>query len=214
MGADDQTGGSAERRWCVVRCSSAKTLELAKTLNDAGFNAWAPIETVRLRARRGHKREEIIAPMMPGFVFVDTARMLELIALARSPSQIYRVWDAEQRRMVAHGHPYFSLFRPFGGHDTIPDYQLAHLRKLDGLRRPKGPLRTWTPGDRVRLTDGAYAGLRGTVRKFSGERTTVELDGWLLQPTISTRLLRPDLDFGADENVCSTSEQAPSAKAA
>jgi transcription antitermination factor NusG len=213
----DGANGRAEsdgRVWCIVRCTSVKTLELAKSLGDAGFEAWAPIESVILRARRGHARQEIVVPMMPGFVFVETSRLVDLIALSRSPSLIYRVWDAELRRTVTRGHPYFRMFRPFSDHDTIPDAQLAHLRKLDGLRRPKGPLRTWSEGDRVRLTDGAYSGLRGTVRKYSGEQTTVELDGWMLQPTVSTRLLHPELDIPADENVSSTSRQALSAKAA
>lgn len=214
MGTASRRAENGEREWCIVRCASPKTLELTKSLAEAGFEAWAPIETVTLRARRGHAQQRIVVPMMPGFVFVETSRMLALLALSRSPSLIYRVWDHQQRRMVTRGHPYFRMFRPFGDRDKIPDAQLAHLRKLDGLRRPKGPLRTWKDGDRIRLTDGAYAGLRGTVIRCSGEQTTVELDGWMLQPTVSTRLLHPELDFPADENVCSTSQQALSAKAA
>jgi transcription antitermination factor NusG len=178
-------------QWLVLRCSHAQTLRLADSLSEAGIEAWAPRELVVQRARRNHKREETVQPIMPGYVFAGSGHLHELLALIHSPAMLYQVWDAEQRRMVTKGHPHFRFFQPWGEPETIRESQLANLRRLDGLRRPKGPLRTWKTGERVRLTDGAYAGLSGTVVKWAGEHTTIEIDGWTLQPTVSTRLLRP-----------------------
>lgn len=30
--------------WCILRCSNCKTLELAASLTEAGFDAWSPLE--------------------------------------------------------------------------------------------------------------------------------------------------------------------------
>src|SRR5690606_9173703 len=38
----------AAERWCVLRCSNTKTLELAASLADAGFDAWSACHSVDL----------------------------------------------------------------------------------------------------------------------------------------------------------------------
>lgn len=201
--------------WIILRTAGHTTLRLAASLAEAGFETWTPVETVTLRARRGHKREEVPSPLMPGYAFAQAERKMELLALSHSPALIYQIWDSSQRRMVTKGYPHFTLFRPLGGHDEVPEAQLANLRRLDGLRRPKGPLRQWEQGDRIRLTDGAYAGLSGEVLRWFGEQTTIAIDGWALQPTVSTRLLHPELDEPASVQLSvRSSEQALSAKAA
>ena len=57
--------------WCVVRTQGGQTLTLMTTLQDAGFVAWTPTETVTRRARRSHPAQEMVLPLMPGLIFVD-----------------------------------------------------------------------------------------------------------------------------------------------
>ena len=52
--------------WCVVRTQGGQTLSLAKSLQEAGYQAWTPAETVIRRARRSHPAQEIVVPLMPG----------------------------------------------------------------------------------------------------------------------------------------------------
>lgn len=212
--ADFSVVPAPEARWLVLTCSNAVTLRLAESLTEAGIEAWAPREIIVLRARRQHKREEIIGPLMAGFVFARTRHLHELLELAHSPAMLYQVWDAGQRKMVTKGHPHFRFFLINGQQRIIPERQLAELRRLDGLTRPKTPLRKWSVGERIRLSDGAYAGLGGIVLSCSGEQTKVQIDGWNICPTVSTRLLHAELDESQPIQLSGVnSEQAPSAKA-
>lgn len=201
--------------WCILRCSNCKTLELARSLNDAGFEAWTPVEVIQLRARRGHKREEIKVPLLASFVFADAARLGGLLALSHSPTLNYQVWDSEQRRMVTRGHPYFRLFRPHGEIRFIPDNELAGLRKRDQSRRPLGKPRAFEVGAYVRCTEGSFAGLNGVVEQCRGGYATVTIDDWSIPARIATWLLHPAIDDNRTVHVSgASSEQALSAKAA
>lgn len=193
-----------ETDWLVLRCASVSTLRLADSLVSAGFEAWTPREEVR-KAVRG-KFEWVVMPMLPTFVFATAARLGELMAMARSPAQTYQVWDNELRRMVTKGHPFFRLFHigdEFSrARDTVPDAELLPLRVIEGRRKrkPRGKPRQWHPGDRVKLTEGAYEGLRGVIRSVHGKTAIVDF-GFKHEPMISTFVLLPDLDSAPRSNL-------------
>lgn len=201
--------------WCILRTAPSSTLRLAQSLNASGFETWTPIETVERHARRSTKRVLIIAPLMPSFAFSRAARLADLIELSRSPSLTYQVWDSEQRRMVTRGHPYFSLFHSAGEIALIPDRLLNPLRLSEQRVKPKGSARTFRPGDLVRLTEGAFEGLTGTVQGIKGKNAIIGFIGWPIPVTIPQWKLIPALDDGCGVNVrTAKSEQAPSAEAA
>jgi hypothetical protein len=75
---------TASTSWCVVRTQGGQTLTLAKSLQDAGFAAWTPTETVTRRARRSHPAQDIVQPLMPGLIFVAWDKLDALIALSRN----------------------------------------------------------------------------------------------------------------------------------
>lgn len=180
-------------------------MALAESLREVGLDVWTPIETVRLEPPRlepwekptyRHRRRQpdiITRPMLPTFVFARFVHLAELLALSHSPSLQYRIWDADKRRMVTKGHPRFRLFDP----DARPicDREFADLRKIESRRRkPRGKVVAFMPGDRVRLTDGAYEGLRGTVVRTEGKLAVVNFGVGQFEPKIQTWLLKPDLD--------------------
>lgn len=201
--------------WCILTCSNCKTLDLVASLIDAGFDAWSPVETVSIRARKGQKREEVRRPLIASFVFAKADRLLDLLELSHSPSLNYRIWDADLRRMVTRGHPYFRVFPRSGDPKFVPDAQLDHLRKLEQRRRPKGKPRAFDKGAAVRITEGGFAGLNGVIEECRGDYATVTISDWAIPVHIATWLLHPALDDTRDVHVSGElRERSPFARAA
>jgi transcription antitermination factor NusG len=181
--------------WCILRVTPSRTLQLAAALADGGFNVWTPIEAVKV-SKRG-RLESTSRPMLPSFVFASADRLAELMDLSHSPSPTYLVWDAEQRRMVAKGYPYFRIFRPSAR--PIPDHELTALRRIEGRRKPRGKVPMYKAGDPVKLTEGVYGGLRGVVvevRKKSEVR--VRIPGSTYEFDVQAWILIPDPDGPLD----------------
>lgn len=200
--------------WIILRTSAGQTLNLATSLTEAGYDVWTPTETVqKLRARRGNKREDVPSPLMPSFVFADADQLHRLATLARSPSLIYRVWDSELRRMVAKGHPQFSVFRSNGKHSILPDRALSPLRLAERRQKPKEEVKRYSVGEEVRLTEGGFEGLTGIVESVKGPNTFVRFPGahWAVQ--IPTWVLIGAIDETPTIPV-DCGRQAPTAEAA
>jgi transcription antitermination factor NusG len=201
--------------WFMLQCSHGKTLELARSLNEAGFEACAPTETIVLHPRRGLKAQEVARPLIAGLVFAAARHLPELLALSHSPVLTFQVWDAERRRMVTRGHPYFRVFRPFGEVRTIPEAQLTPLRRIERHRRPKGEAPAFQTGAKVRFVEGGFEGLRGTVEGTAGGYVVVAIDDWAIPVQVSPWLLTVALDDPGTVHVeAQLTEQAQSAKAA
>lgn len=149
--------------------NSAGTLRLLDSMTEAGFEVWAPVTQKPITGKAETER----TAMLPGFVFARANRLVDLHDLAHSPVQIYRVWDSEKRRMVVKGHPRFRIFRNDDGYSLAPERELAHLRREERRKKPRGQVRMFSVGDRVKLTDGAYSGLRGEVVEVRSKREVV-----------------------------------------
>lgn len=207
--------GRGRGGWIILRTASRSTMKLAESLEEAGYEVWTPIEAVLLRARRSHPQEERSEALMPSYVFARDDRLADLIALSRSPSLSYRVWDSEKRRMVVRGHPVFRLmpgpdiFSPFA---RVSDSQLKPLRRIADRRRPKAAVQELANGDRIRMNEGCYAGLFGTIIDCEGAFPEVHIDGWPIAVRPARWLLHSALD--GDYSVGVMSGQALSAKAA
>lgn len=201
-------------RWCIIRTAGSATLALAETLSDVGYDVWTPVETIDRRARRTEKREQVKAAMLPSFLFAKSDKLAALVALSRSPSLQYRVWDSEERRMVTKGHPAFTVYSRNGQHPLVNDWELDALRTIERRRRPKGKATPFKDGARVKLTEGGFAGLYGTVQSMRGGFATVVIGDWKIPVQIAADLLTA-LDESPPVHVWEEgSEQALSAKAA
>lgn len=210
--------------WCILETAPTRTIALATALAEAGVVNWTPTETVKgepPRAkefevpRRPRKVPEFVTrPLLPSIVFVRAEHLGQLMAMARSPAQTYQVWDAELRRMVTKGHPHFHIFRPDSR--PIADRELDALRRIEGRRKPRGKVKTFKVGDAIKMTEGAYGGLRGTVVAIASKsQIQIHVPGWKYQPTVQAWILLADVDISTDvHHTCSQSEQASSAKAA
>lgn len=187
-------------RWAILRMAATSTLRVAQSLADAGFDTWTPAEEIQKTVRG--KIEWTKVPMLPTFVFADASRLVELVALARCP-MTYQVWDSAQQRMTTKGTPFFRLFQVDGDIETIPGRELEPLRRIEGRRKrkPRGKPRDWIVGDRVRLTEGAYEGLRGRIVEVKGKRVVVFIPGSSFSFEVSAFVPIPDVDGVTDFSV-------------
>lgn len=182
--------------WCILRTASVSTLRLAQTLADDGYEAWAPVESWARRVPRTNKIEKVAIALLPSFVFARADRLEALVTLSHSPTMTYQVWDADQRRMVTKGHPYFRLFRTASGDPAlVSDRALDPLRTMEQQRRPKGEARVFKPGDPVKLLDaGGLDGLIGQIDRAKGKKVWVKFPGWAAIEILSWKLLPLDVD--------------------
>ncbi|WP_242186548.1 hypothetical protein [Sphingomonas sp. CARO-RG-8B-R24-01] len=114
--------------------------------------------------------------MMPSFVFARGNALPELadvLALPVSP------------------HPPFSIFRYNGRIPLIADREVERLRTAERKVVPKAKQRVFSPGTRVHIPEGAFAGLSGIVEDGNGKSTMVCFGG-NVSFNIATFLLQPD----------------------
>lgn len=152
--------------WCILRCSSADTLRVAKSLGEAGLEVWTPVERRIVRAGKSRERRDKERALMPSYAFGRVEHVDELLRLAMFPNR---------------EHPRFWLLREQGGLPLIADSELNALRteeergnrlfdrwKRRGMKGPR-----LAPGTEVRLPDGPFAGFPGIVEDSQGQFTLV-----------------------------------------
>jgi preprotein translocase subunit YajC len=138
---------------------------VARSLTEAGFDVWTPVEVQKRRVGREREVKETTLPITPGIVFAREDCLHDLLTLARSPVLTYLAWNPERKRMERHGCPHFSVFRHLGQYPRVADRSLDPLRQAEQRLRPReqGPL--LNIGDEVRIPSSAFGGLVGIVKK-------------------------------------------------
>lgn len=182
---------SAVAGWCILRTSGPRTLSVAASLAETGFDVWTPKLVIKRRRPKSKATIEIEAPIMPTFVFVRAHEMDEI------------------RRVLAlpiNPHPPFSVFRHAGRIPVLGEGQMISLRaeeeragavhRAEKEKERRAELRKSRPvpaiGTEVRLAEafgGAFAGMVGVVeeqrRKAAmidfGGRISFEVDVYLLE---------------------------------
>lgn len=181
-------------RWCILRTAGPRTLPLARSLVEAGLDAWTPIFVERRRTPRSKVMKETETAAMPTFVFVadrhyaDLARLL----LPHAPSP----------------HPPFSIFRYCGDVVRVEDAELGRLREIEADRRRKSDERInraarrvkrrgepFDGGDTIKIASGPFAGFTAVVEDSDDRRTrlTFHLFGRISHVEVGTSQLRSDL---------------------
>lgn len=169
----------AAGRWCILRTSPGRTLGLMAALAAAGFEAWTPRQTQTRRRPRSKITVELEVPIAPTFVFVRAAHVRDLAAAEAA---------------LVNPFPVFSIFRHGGRIPLIADGEVDGLRQAEGraqLLSRRKKRRAYVMGQRVRVGDGAFAGLTGTVEK-GGDKFAIVGFGSTFRMRIATWLLSPD----------------------
>lgn len=161
MGADDLDG----LKWCILRTAGPRTLPVAESLSEAGFEVWTPVETRRHQLRAGKSGTiTTTLPIMPTFVFARNRHQNELAAITRLPVS---------------PHPRFSLFQYLDRVVTVRDSELERLRDAERRAVPKPKRPTLPVGTKVRPDQGPYTGLSGEVVASKNGLCLVFFGGWM-----------------------------------
>ena len=161
-----------DRAWFAVRAKPRREMEAEENLRAQGFAAWCP----RIRKRVRHARRETVklAPLFPGYLFVQLG-----------PEE--RRWTTiRSTRGVA----YVVCFG--GRYPEVPAAFIAELQAradANGVIAVNGtqPEARLAPGDLVRVRTGALAGLLGIVERLrDADRIIVLME--LLQREVRVEL--------------------------
>jgi transcription antitermination factor NusG len=169
----------ADGHWCILRTSGGRTLPLARSLVDADFEVWTPVETISRRRPRSKIKIDIEAPIMPTFVFARAWHLPELLACASSP---------------INEHPSFSVFHYAGKIPLVAEREVEGLRREEhrAMRRVQRTQRKdFAIGERVRVPEGPFAGMSGVVQQSDGKFALVGFAG-TMRVKIATFLLDAD----------------------
>lgn len=185
------TAASTEQRWFAVRTAGPRTINLARSLAEAGHEAWTPVRVTRRRLSRSKVRVEREGAMLPTFVFVRADALRDLLTCLSMPSN---------------PHPAFSIFRHNGNIALFDGGSLSTMRlnedkereriereRLADLRREHR--REFTPGTAVRVPTGGFAGMTGVVQEGDDRFALVSFGG-RMNVKIATFLLSDDLIQG------------------
>ena len=167
--------------WLILRMSGPRTLAVADSLKDAGFDAWTPVGSSSKRKSRKPGVEAKPVPVMPTYVFARDHHLHDLLAEASRPVS---------------SHPAFSVFRWDGRIPLIADRSLDYLRRGEAryLRRVREgqPVKQFAAGESVQLSEGGFAGLSGMVETSKGKYTLVCFPGFNTPIKVATLLLVGD----------------------
>jgi len=172
--------------WIILRTSGAKTLKLAESLREEGFDVWTPSRVSSQRIPRGNGRRSVAIPIIPTFLFARVWHLVDLLELAAMPERPRRGPGGRKP-----AHPAFSVFRD-GGSEMIPvvdDAQLDPLREAE-RRIASHRMRQYEPGEMVKVPDGIFGGLVGEVVRSSQYKTKVCFGG-RMSVEVSTFILKP-----------------------
>ncbi len=158
---------SALDGWLILRTAGGKTLKLAETLREDGYEAWSPVETRNIRIPRANVRRTVLLPIMPTYVFARAYHLIDLLELAAMPVK-------PRRRANQPAHPSFSVLHV---HDKIPlvsDMSLEGLRYIEFKKTPrKKALEALKPGSEVAIEGGSFGGMKGKVERSDTVHTLV-----------------------------------------
>lgn len=167
--------------WFVLR--AGKTLALADDLRAAGLEAWTPRYRIASRRPIGRSRTAREVALLPGYVFVRFWHLASLTHLTcRWPERF----------------PEFKVLRLNGGVPLVADDELASLRDHEAGARnaPRKVTQAFRRGERVRVPEGAFAGLSGLVETVQGNYALVSFPDYHKPIKIARLLLEPEMPQG------------------
>jgi len=167
---DEPPCGAADRRWFALYTRARQEKSLARELLKHQIPFYLPLVR-KTNVSRGRKRTAQV-PLFGGYVFLYGSEEERVRSLATN--RISRVLTVEDARQLL--------------------FDLRQLRQLIAAGAPLTVESRLAPGQRVRVRQGAFAGLEGTVLKRRGEMrllvrvnflqqgASVEINDFLLEP--------------------------------
>lgn len=158
--------------WFILRTASRHTMSLAESLGKDGYEVWTPIETRKVRVPRVNAKREVRLPIMPSYVFVAAAHLLDMLALAAMPFKPRR-----GAGLLDPAHASFSVMRWDGKIPMVCEKHLERLRELEAKRTPiKRAAYAFPRNASARVKEGVFGGLSGTVIRSTPAKTVVSFN--------------------------------------
>ncbi|OGT04618.1 MAG: hypothetical protein A3F73_07190 [Gallionellales bacterium RIFCSPLOWO2_12_FULL_59_22] len=130
--------------WYLLQTKPHQEQRALENLRNQGFECFLPLY-LRERLRRG-KRENVEEPLFPRYIFIRLDSSVSNWNVLRST---YGVTNIVR----------------FGEQPAwVPDAVIEAIAK-----RPHANVQIFQPGDRVRITEGAFAGLEGVFEQNDGD---------------------------------------------
>lgn len=159
--------GRGCRRWAVGNVHTGAEIAVAKRLEGDGLDVYCPRFEKPARPRHGRKRqqESVVKAVFPGYLFVNRDSIVNLEAIYETPDFHYFIRNDEKLSLL---------------HDDAID----GLRALEqrGILLPtsiEALIEQFAMGDVVRVLDGPFGGMLGTV--VSEDKGRVILSGYDFQ---------------------------------
>lgn len=151
--------------WTHSHCEQLVHDQLA----GKGFEVFLP--TIRVWSRRAGKRRLIPLPMFPGYLFahctMDKGAYIETLSTRGVVRILGERWD----RLA-----------------TVADAEIEALQRLIEVDAPVLPHPYLHEGQRVRITDGAFAGIEGLLVRSRPNRGLVVLSVELLHQSVAVEV--------------------------
>lgn len=178
--------------WFILRVSALRTLALFRSLKNAGYSVWTPIDEKVGRYPRSRSRYRKEIAMLPTYVFARCEDIAELCSIAALP---------------ANEHPEFRVFQHGSAIPLLTDAALDPLRDIEGHRRQiakrnerrgmRAPV--IAAGTRVLLDEGGFAGMPGMVIGSENSYTLVDFEHFPQPIKISSLLLAESMQRDEQE---------------
>jgi transcription antitermination factor NusG len=165
---------SVRAPWYAVRTRSNHERVAAERLLAQGVEAYLP--TMLARSRRRDRRAVVARPLFPGYFFAR----LRL--------------DAPERVTVLKAPGVMHLVGFGGAPVSVPEWQVESVRRVLDSRRSTELLWRPTPGQRVRVAEGALSGAQGVVVTVApgDQQLVISID--LLGRSLSVRVAAEELE--------------------
>ena len=156
----------AQKKWHAIRVTYSRELKFQAQLNEAGFETFVPM--CRRKSVKDGKQITKLVPAVANLCFVKTSRaeLKEFMEGLGEACPARFIWDKATRNPI-----------------VVPDKAMSDFMKIsltmsDDVLYLKEISEKLRAGQKVRITEGPFKGVEGTVVRIrKSRRVMVELPG-------------------------------------
>ncbi len=156
-------------QWFVLWTHSNTERRVDEHLHSKGFETFLPL--IKAWSRRRGVQSTIALPMFPGYVFVrhalDKRSYIEILKAPGVVRVLGERWD-----------------RPA----SVPDEEIDAIRRVASVDVPVLPYPFLSEGERVRIADGALAGVEGILISTKPQKGLLVVSVPLLQRSVAVEV--------------------------
>jgi transcription antitermination factor NusG len=142
--------------WYAVHTRSRHERKVASELAGRSFVVFLP--EYKTLSRRRDRRKQILTPLFPGYLFVQTRMTTENRIAILQASSVVQIVGISNRPLV------------------VPDHQIESIRIILDSTQAAEPQTVLTSGQLVQVLEGPLKGVIGVVEKAQRKRIIVSVE--------------------------------------